>query len=273
MKSRNGTNTFKSPCPRDLRHLKQTSSRTDLSVLTDKSGLLSTKKKVLVLQKEVSLSRKSSLTSCITKQTVDSVTKALKKASETREQESATFHPTFTFQHIDLSCVDERLDSDQIHGNNLKNFYAENLDRGADKRSRNSSSRQAAVQRDKQQEPFLAPSARYLSKFANADTSISLPMRAVLLNWIAEVTELFMLKREVYHSAVSYLDRYLDATDLRIEKCKFQLLGLVCLNLASKYEVTLSLTRNPSIGPSMTSLTLPKTYTLDRTCAALSSKS
>ena len=62
-------------------------------------------------------------------------------------------------------------------------------------------------------------------------------MRQVLINWIAEVTELFMFKREVFHTAINYLDRFLDAVDLEVSKNKFQLLGLTCLYSASKFEV------------------------------------
>lgn len=82
------------------------------------------------------------------------------------------------------------------------------------------------------------PSALFVRKFQHNGTHlISLQMRAVLLNWIAEVVESFMYKREVYHLAVNYLDRYLDELDLSVPKRDFQLLGLTCLYMASKVDV------------------------------------
>ena len=206
----------------------------------DKSSILSTKKKVLLGQKETSLSRKSSLTSCITKPTINSVAKALKKASEARDQQLISFQPTFTFQNVDLSCLDEQFIAERVTETISINFPGETTDRKFGIRSPFYERLDPPKEETNSPEPFLIPSAHYLSKFSSKETSITLTMRAVLLNWIAEVTELFMYKREVFHSAVSYLDRYLDAIDLRMEKSKFQLLGLVCLYMACKFEVNFS---------------------------------
>lgn len=245
-------NAYKTPYCRDLKQKNQHGSRTDLSLVADKSSILSTQKKVLVCNKEPGFSRKSSLKSWSTKQTVGTVANALKKALQTKEQDPITFEPTFTFQNIDLSCVDERISPQKPQEKNLTKFHEINNGSTFGCKAASSGNRQMSDNTRRSAEPFLFPSARYLAKFSTENTNITLSMRAVLLNWIAEVTELFMLKREVFHFAVNYLDRYLDSVELKVEKSKFQLLGLVCLYLACKFEVRLPLIRNRSTDPSTT---------------------
>jgi hypothetical protein len=66
-------------------------------------------------------------------------------------------------------------------------------------------------------------------------TSIKWNMRAILLNWIVEVSEDFGLKRSTYHYAANYVDRYLAVTpDIPVKN--LQLLGLTALDLATKLE-------------------------------------
>jgi cyclin E len=60
-------------------------------------------------------------------------------------------------------------------------------------------------------------------------------MRAILLDWMMEVSSEFTLKRETYHLAVSYVDRFLERHK-NVQKNEFQLVGLACLFLASKIE-------------------------------------
>lgn len=58
-------------------------------------------------------------------------------------------------------------------------------------------------------------------------------MRAILLDWIIEVCEVYKLHRETYYLTVDYLDRYLSAKS-NISKNQLQLIGITCLFIASK---------------------------------------
>ncbi|XP_052154430.1 cyclin-A1-4 isoform X3 [Oryza glaberrima] len=64
----------------------------------------------------------------------------------------------------------------------------------------------------------------------NIDTS----MRAVLIDWLVEVTEEYRLVPETLYLTVNYIDRYLSSKV--INRQKMQLLGVACLLIASKYE-------------------------------------
>lgn len=60
-------------------------------------------------------------------------------------------------------------------------------------------------------------------------------MRAILLDWLNEVCEVYKLHRETYYLALDYLDRYL-STDVSISKTFLQLIGITCLFIAAKVE-------------------------------------
>lgn len=60
-------------------------------------------------------------------------------------------------------------------------------------------------------------------------------MRAVLLDWIIEVCEVYKLHRETYYLTMDYLDRYLTAK-IDIPKQQLQLIGITCLLIAAKVE-------------------------------------
>ncbi|KAG5675623.1 hypothetical protein PVAND_005512 [Polypedilum vanderplanki] len=60
-------------------------------------------------------------------------------------------------------------------------------------------------------------------------------MRAILLDWLIEVCEVYKLHRETYYLTVDYLDRYLTAKQ-NISKNQLQLIGITCLFIASKVE-------------------------------------
>lgn len=61
-------------------------------------------------------------------------------------------------------------------------------------------------------------------------------MRAVLINWLAEVHEQFKLLQETLYLTVAILDRYLSAEGLKVKRQKLQLIGVSAMFLASKYE-------------------------------------
>ncbi|XP_037959517.1 G1/S-specific cyclin-E isoform X2 [Teleopsis dalmanni] len=60
-------------------------------------------------------------------------------------------------------------------------------------------------------------------------------MRAILLNWLIEVCEVYKLHRETYYLAVDYLDRYMHKQK-RVQKTFLQLIGITCLFVAAKVE-------------------------------------
>jgi len=60
-------------------------------------------------------------------------------------------------------------------------------------------------------------------------------MRAILLDWLTEVCEVYKLHRETYYLAVDYIDRYLSASQ-DVPKQQLQLIGITCLFIAAKIE-------------------------------------
>lgn len=61
-------------------------------------------------------------------------------------------------------------------------------------------------------------------------------MRAILLDWLMEVSEVYKLHRETYHLAQDYFDRFM-ATQRNVFKSTLQLIGITCLFIAAKVEV------------------------------------
>ncbi len=82
--------------------------------------------------------------------------------------------------------------------------------------------------REQQNRPF-----EYLSKQPN----ITPQMRAVLFDWLSEVSQEFVLKRQTVHFAYNYIDRYLTkAIEPPIARTRFQLVGVTALWIAAKVE-------------------------------------
>lgn len=63
---------------------------------------------------------------------------------------------------------------------------------------------------------------------------ISTSMRAILIDWLVEVTEEYRLVPETLYLTVNYIDRYLSGKE--ISRHRLQLLGVSCLLIATKYE-------------------------------------
>ena len=61
-------------------------------------------------------------------------------------------------------------------------------------------------------------------------------MRTILLNWILEVTSQLGFKRETYHLTVFLIDSFLQNYE-NLQTSDFQLLGVTCLMISSKFEV------------------------------------
>lgn len=76
------------------------------------------------------------------------------------------------------------------------------------------------------------PSENY---FDNVQPYLTPNMRSILYDWMMEVCSELMLKRESYHLAVSYVDRYMSIIP-GVTKQNYQLIGLTCMYIAAKTE-------------------------------------
>lgn len=59
-------------------------------------------------------------------------------------------------------------------------------------------------------------------------------MRQILIDWLIDVHDSFELKEQTLHLALSYLSDYSSLN--QIKKDEYQLVGITCLWIASKYE-------------------------------------
>ena len=60
-------------------------------------------------------------------------------------------------------------------------------------------------------------------------------MRAILLDWLIEVCEVYRLHRETFYLAVDFIDRFLSVAPA-IPKNRLQLIGVTCLFIGAKIE-------------------------------------
>ena len=85
---------------------------------------------------------------------------------------------------------------------------------------------------------------RYLSKravktaprstYMNKQPDINYNMRAILIDWLAEVSDEFGLDNRTLYLAVTHIDRFLSV--MSVQRDKLQLVGTACLFIAAKYE-------------------------------------
>ncbi|XVF39281.1 hypothetical protein PTKIN_Ptkin01aG0022100 [Pterospermum kingtungense] len=75
------------------------------------------------------------------------------------------------------------------------------------------------------------PSTDFMEK---VQKDINASMRAILVDWLVEVTEEYKLIPETLFLTVNYIDRYLSGNS--INRQQLQLLGVACMMIASKYE-------------------------------------
>lgn len=83
-------------------------------------------------------------------------------------------------------------------------------------------------------EKRCVPEESYVEDMKNTQPEISPNMRAILVDWLVEVAEEYKLSNETLHLACNYIDRFLSRCS--VSKKNLQLLGVVCLLVASKYE-------------------------------------
>ncbi|KAL8485674.1 hypothetical protein ACS0TY_027817 [Phlomoides rotata] len=63
---------------------------------------------------------------------------------------------------------------------------------------------------------------------------INASMRAILIDWLVEVSEEYRLVPDTLYLTVNYIDRYLSGNVM--DRQRLQLLGVACMMIASKYE-------------------------------------
>lgn len=83
-----------------------------------------------------------------------------------------------------------------------------------------------------QQEKLYSPDPHYLK---NKQQNINWNMRAILVDWMLEVSMEFTLKRETFHYGLNYVDRFLSLYP-SVQKQELQLIGVAALFIAAKYE-------------------------------------
>jgi hypothetical protein len=74
------------------------------------------------------------------------------------------------------------------------------------------------------------PNPAYMDQVQN---DLSYLMRSVLMDWLIEVAEDYLLCSQTLFLCVNYVDRFLSIYP--VDRAKLQLLGVSCLLLASKY--------------------------------------
>eukprot|EP00347_Sterkiella_histriomuscorum_P005514 403356327 len=77
---------------------------------------------------------------------------------------------------------------------------------------------------------------RINSSFLQRQKNITPKMREILIDWMMEVGEEFMLKRETLNISVNYIDRYLSQATYLIPKNELQLIGVASMLIACKIE-------------------------------------
>ncbi|KAJ2033865.1 mitochondrial aspartate-glutamate transporter agc1 [Coemansia sp. S3946] len=79
-------------------------------------------------------------------------------------------------------------------------------------------------------EQRLMPNAKYMA----LQPALTWSTRSILIEWVVQVHERFDLLPESLYLAVNFIDRFLSVKEIAISK--LQLVGAVCLLLATKYE-------------------------------------
>lgn len=72
----------------------------------------------------------------------------------------------------------------------------------------------------------------YLKRHLNIEPQ----MRAILLDWLVEISYAYRLHRETWHLAVEYMDRFLTCSKQQMRVDRLQLIGMTSLFLAAKVE-------------------------------------
>lgn len=72
----------------------------------------------------------------------------------------------------------------------------------------------------------------YLKRHSNIEPQ----MRAILIDWLVEISYAYRLHRETWHLALEYMDRFMTCSKQQMRVDRLQLIGMTCLFLAAKVE-------------------------------------
>jgi hypothetical protein len=73
-------------------------------------------------------------------------------------------------------------------------------------------------------------------EYFDRHTGLNEQMRKILVDWLVDVHRKFKLRPQTLFMAINIMDRYMELTSDSISKSKYQLFGITCLFIASKYE-------------------------------------
>jgi hypothetical protein len=74
------------------------------------------------------------------------------------------------------------------------------------------------------------------SNYLKRHIGIEPQMRAILLDWLAEIAYAYRLHRETWHLACEYMDRFMSCVKQQMKVDRLQLIGMTALFLAAKVE-------------------------------------
>ena len=122
----------------------------------------------------------------------------------------------------------------QINFFNDQNLNEKNQE--AEEKKVNSSNASDGIEK----EGFIIDS-NYSINFEKFQKNVNWMMRAILVDWLMQVSQKFSFKRTTFHSSVNYVDSYL-SKELNIQKRELQLLGLTSIYIVAKREVKKKIT-------------------------------
>ena len=87
-------------------------------------------------------------------------------------------------------------------------------------------------------ETMLRKDAKYIHDpfYLKRHVNIEPQMRAILLDWLVEISYAYRLHRETWHLALEYMDRFMTCCKQQMRVDRLQLIGMTCLFLAAKVE-------------------------------------
>ncbi|CAI2370813.1 unnamed protein product [Moneuplotes crassus] len=161
-----------------------------------------------------------------------------RKFEEEKENPDKAVLTSWPLRSGELVCEEElSIDEGNSHNHHGNDAYVTKSVRGEPSKRIPITSRRVIdhdlIRYCMQKEGIYAASPEILED--NQQPMINWKMRALLLDWMIEVSSEFNLQRETMYLAVNYLDRYIGGV-LNIQRTDFQLVGTTALYLACKME-------------------------------------
>ncbi|CAM5999836.1 unnamed protein product, partial [Sphagnum balticum] len=133
---------------------------------------------------------------------------------------------------MDLLCGEVTPDHEEVDMNRSPKYNQENIV-GTTKAAEDNN----VLKDNRALNHLLCSESRYIPKCVFASyrrngAEVEPHMRKILTNWMLEVCEELRCEEVVFPLAINYIDRLMSCTKIR--KCQLQLVGAVCLLIASK---------------------------------------